>query len=215
MSTILKLNGHAITLLDLTNFRQTYQLPPEFGITLFEHKDYTGLGRVDHSGMALHDLRAAVMGAIPAKLPVNDLLDFMPRLANLFRVKLYEINEAVGLRPVEVDFAAAGFEDIGQAFAYAVLHARASRTAMVEFVKIYQDWLDSTVRVAHTEYRYLYRNQQWQIQILSTAYGRIGLVIQTTEGTFHVRDTTYACPVANYMSGLMQEMMAAVYQAVS
>ena len=105
MSTILKFNNQLITLLDLADFRQTYQLPPEFGITLFEHKDYTGLGRVDHSGTALNELRTAIIDAIPAKLPVNDLLNFLPRLANLFRVKLYEINERVGLRPVEVDFA--------------------------------------------------------------------------------------------------------------
>lgn len=215
MVNTLKLNDSLITLLDLPSFRQTYQLPPEFGITLFEHKDYTGLGRVDHSGTALNELRAAIIEAIPAQLPFNDLLNFLPRLANLFRVKLYEINEKVGLRPVEVDFAAAGFEDIGQAFVYALLHAKATGTPMVEFVKIYQDWLDSTVRVAHTQYSYSYRNQEWQIQILSTAYGRMGLVIQTAEGTFYVRDTTYACPVANYMSGLMQEIMAAVYHAVS
>lgn len=240
----LLLEGQPHRWLDLATFRAQYQAGADFGLPLFEVKDYTGLGRLDHDtrgGAILHDLRETVLSAIPAppqRLPVYELPAFMARLANLFRVKLYELNDQIGLRSVEIDFAAAGFEDVGQALAYALIRARATGSlAAVHaepdtvFEKIYAEWLDSSIRVAHTQLPFRTGECAGYVQIVSNAYGRIGLRVvlvapagtpaetpageAVTEGeteALFVADPVYACPAQGYMQGLLRAVAGRVVQ---
>lgn len=207
------IDGQPRDLIDIRAFRERYNLPSEFGAALFEPKNYEGLGRIDQGGEALNALRATVLDAIPSTLPFAELMDFMPRLGNLFRVKLYEVNEAVGLRPVEIDFAAAGFEDVGQALLYALVRTRSAKTS-VDFERIYADWLDGTVRVTQTAHVYTHQGSDWQVRTLNTAYGRIGLVVETPDETHYVRDVTLACPAEGFMYSLLRAAAAKITAAL-
>lgn len=220
----LMIDGQMRELIEIAAFRQQNDLPPAFGVALFEPKDSEGLGRIDHaaSGEALNELRTAVLSGIPDKLALNDLMDFMPRLGNLFRVKLYEVNEVVGLRPVEIDFAAAGFDDVGQALVYALVRSHAgvrSRTrgaSAVSFADIYAGWLNDTVRVSQTIHAYRAPDGTlWRLRILNNAYGRVGLVAQTGDDTYYVRDVTLACPAEGFMSALLSAVAGRVIAAVA
>lgn len=203
------LNGNAYPLIEIQDFRQQFSLGPEFGIAQFEAKDFTGLARIDHASGALNELRATVYQAIPSQLAPADVIDFLGRLSHLFRVKLYEVNPSIQLKPVEIDFAAAGFEDVCQALGYAWMRSVATRT-QVDFAAVYQTWLDGTTRIASASYLYPIGATTWQIRVLNTAYGRIGLEIQMDQAIYYVRDTAYGCPAEGFMAALLAGVAARV-----
>jgi hypothetical protein len=182
---------------------------------LFVQKDYTGLGRFESgSNTALNKLRDTVLNAVPASLSLNELMDFFIHLEIVFRDTLAEINVDIGLKSIEVDFAAGGFRDVCQTYVYSVIRSRMNDEPLVGFVKIYQDWINSTVRITHTTYPYHHENQQWTIQILSTVYGRMGLIIHTPEGTHYIRDTSFTCPAENFMYNLLTTVIERVQVAL-
>jgi hypothetical protein len=210
----LLIDGQAREFMPIQTFRAEHDLPPEFGVALFEPKDYTGLGRIDHAGAELNSVRQAVLDAIPAHLPLHGWIATMPQLQNLFRVKLYEINMQVGLRDVEIDFAAAGFGDVCQAVLYAMLRARNSRQSLPAFPQIYGEWLDSTTRVSQAIHPYTHQGQAWQVQIVTHAYGRAGLIVQAdSSGVFYVQDAALGCPAEGFMAALLAEVAARVVAA--
>ncbi|MCU0499519.1 MAG: hypothetical protein MUF87_19390 [Anaerolineae bacterium] len=196
------LNGNTYPLIEIQAFREQFALGPDFGIAHFESKDFTGLARIDSSNGALNELRHTVYQAIPVTIALSDLMDFLSRLSHLFRVKLYEVNTSIQLKPVEIDFAAAGFEDVCQALGYALILAVTTRSKF-DFATVYQTWLDGTTRVASTSYPYMIGSNTWQIQVLNTAYGRIGLRVQTDEAVYYVRDAVYGCPAEGFMATLL------------
>ncbi len=179
-------------------FRQACDLPPEFGVSLFEPKDYTGLGRIDQAGAELNEVRAAVLAAIPPQLTVQQWLSFTPELTRLFTDRLYEINAKVRLHDVEIEFAAAGFADVCQALIY----ARLRDSNPPPFEAIYGAWLDQTVRVSQTVH--LYRD--WQVQIVTHAYGRAGMIVRRADQIDYVQDSSLGCPAEGYMAALLAEV---------
>src|SRR5690242_7928230 len=120
----LTIEGVSRTFTPIKSFREAHYLPPEFGINLFEPKDYRGLGRIDQAGAELNGVRAAVLAAIPSILSLQEWLSFIPDLTRLFTDQLYAINSKVKLHDVEIEFAAAGFADVCQAVVYARLRSR-------------------------------------------------------------------------------------------
>lgn len=197
------LDGTLYTFSPIKDFRAANHLPPEFGIAQFQPKDYAGLGRIDRAGAQLNQVRAAVLGAIPERISINNLLNIVDDLTRLFENQLWEINSQVGLRDAEIGFAVAGFSDVCQAWVYALMRAQASKAAPPDFPTIYRDWLNSTVRVFSEVYSY---PPNWQIQIVAHAYGRMGLLIHQDETTQAVYDPALACPAEGFMSTLLAEV---------
>jgi hypothetical protein len=182
-------------------FRAKHDLPPEFGVALFEPKDYNGLGRIDRAGADLNSVRATVLDAIPAKMALRDWLNFIPDLTDLFRRALEAINLKVGLHDVEIEYAAAGFADVCQAVVYAKV-----RGAEMPFEAIYGMWLDQTVRVSQTVHRY----GGWDVQIVTHAYGRAGMIVREGSETHYVSDSTLGCPADGYMATLLADVSARI-----
>lgn len=182
-------------------FRLKHDLPSEFGVELFEPKDYSGLGRIDRAGADLNRVRANVLDAIPAKLALRDWLMFIPDLTDLFRRALEAINLKVGLHEVEIEYAAAGFADVCQAVVYAKV-----RGAEMPFEAIYGAWLDQTVRVSQTIHHY----GDWDVQIVTHAYGRAGMIVRDGSETYYVSDSALGCPADGYMATLLVEVAARV-----
>jgi hypothetical protein len=181
----------------IKGFRAAHDLPQDFGVALFEPKDYSGLGRIDQAGVDLNGVRAAVLGAIPPGLSLRDWLVFIPELTRLFTAKLNEINPRVNLRDVEIEFAAAGFADVCQAAVYALL-----RGASPSFEAVYGEWLGGSARVSQTVHAY----GEWRIQIVTHAYGRVGLIVDTGEMVHYVADSSLGCPAEGYMAALLAEV---------
>lgn len=182
-------------------FRQAHNLAPDFGVALFEPKDYSGLGRIDRAGTDLNHVRAAVLNAIPARMALRDWLLFIPELTDLFRRALEGINRKVGLHEVEIEYAAAGFADVCQAVVYARV-----RGADMPFEVIYGAWLDQTARISQTIHFY----GGWQVQIVTHAYGRAGMIVRDADETWYVSDSILGCPADGYMATLLAEVSARI-----
>ncbi len=185
-------------------FRAAQGLPAEFGVALFEPKDFGGLGRIDQAGAELNTVRAAVLAAVPARLTLRDWLTFIPELTRLFTAKLHEINPRVNLRDVEIEFAAAGFADVCQAAVYALL-----RGAETPFAAVYAEWLDQSARVSQTVHAY----GTWRVQIVTHAYGRAGLIVDTGADVHYVADASLGCPAEGYMASLLADVFERIAAA--
>ncbi len=194
----LTIDGAPREFIPIKAFRQAHDLPPEFGVALFEPKDYTGLGRIDQAGAELNALRAAVLAAIPPDLLLSQWLSFAPELTRLFTDKLYAINSNVRLHDVEIEFAAAGFADVCQA----VIYARLRDATPPPFEAIYGAWLDQTARVSQTLHPY----RDWQVQMVTHAYGRAGMIVHRADQTDYVQDSSLGCPAEGYMAALLAEV---------
>lgn len=203
----LTVDGAPRHFIPIKTFREAHNLPPEFGAALFEPKDYSSLGRIDRAGAELNHVRAAVLAAIPPGLTLQAWLGFAPELTRLFTDKLYEINPKVKLHDVEIEFAAAGFADVCQAVIYAMLRARGAPPP--PFEAIYGEWLDQSVRVSQTIHIYA----SWQVQIVTHAYGRAGLIVRAGAETYYVQDAALGCPAEGYMAALLAEVAARIMAA--
>jgi hypothetical protein len=209
----LTIDGQPRQLTPIKDFRAAHSLPSEFGVALFEPKDYTGLGRIDHAGAELNTVRAALLDALPVHLPARDWLAFLPDYARLFEEKLYAINAQVGLKDVEIEFAVAGLSDVLHQVAYALLRGFTPPPAREFFHTIYSQWLDNSVKVFSESYSYDHAGQAWQIQLIAHAYGRAGLVVRTTGEIHYVYDPALGCPAEGFMTALLAEIVGRMLAA--
>ena len=208
------IEGIPYQFISIKEFRATHQLPNTFNIALFENKDYAGLGRIDSAGTALNQLRATVISALPKQvLPLN-WMSVLPNLTHIFETQLYQINDQVGLRDVEIEFAVAGFNDALQAYAYAFAYANTTHTPLPGFQSVYTEWLNGTIKIFSQQHSYIVDDQPCTIQVIAHAYGRIGLLIHADE-TYAVYDPLLACPAEGFMTTLLTEIASQMRQASS
>lgn len=189
----------------IQQFRDTFEMSHEFGVSLFAPKDFTGLGRIDTAGGELKTVRAAMLDAIPSALPVSEWLDYLPHLTRLFQNKLDEINPAVGLKTVEIDYAVSGFTDVCQAVIYTIIRSRSQKTEIPSFYSIHSEWLNSTVQVLPTVHHHIHRGEIWAVQVVVHAYGRAGLIVWTDTQTYYLHDNALGCPAEGFMAALLTE----------
>jgi hypothetical protein len=142
-------------------------------------------------------------------------------LAELFRQQLEAINPQIGLRPAEIDFAVAGFQDVLQAAGYHLLqlaHTHRHNPALIgqhlDFAGIHQTWLDESVRVSATVHSYQNEVNQFQVRVIYYAYGRVGLEVTVSAGDcFYVTDSSLACPASGFMESLEEQVAQVLVQA--
>ncbi len=204
----LVIDGQPCQFIDIQEFRAQHQLPPEFGLNLFEPKDSADLGTLNEGGTALNELRDALLQALPQRTTLPELLGFIGRLSNLFRVKMMEINETIGLKQVEIDFAAAGFEDVCQTWFYAIMRGQP------DFQVTYTQWLNDSARLSSTMHPYIHGQAAWTIQVVNTIYGRVGLAVDTGSALFYVRDYSMSCPAEAFMLKLLLTITARLQAAL-
>src|SRR5688572_28086797 len=143
------IDGQPRTLIAIKDFRAQHNLPAEFKVSLFEPKDYTGLGSIERAGTELNAVRRAVLDAIPPRITPEALLSFvLPNVERVFEDQLYAINSHVGLRDAEIGFAASGFADVCRAWGYAYLSSRMAKAPLPDFNRVYMDWLNTSIRVS-------------------------------------------------------------------
>jgi len=195
-------------------FREQHNLPDDFGVAIFEPKSYEGLGSIDKAGTEMNALRDALLNAVPEQITPTDLMGFFYELQATFRNLMYGINETIGLQEVEVEFAVASFGDMNQNLHYAIMRGIVAKGDMPPFMQIYGDWLNSTVRVSFSPYQYDHNGTEWTIRTVNHVYGRVGLVIETGDTTYHVADSGLACPAEGFMAALLGEIAEKVIAAV-
>ena len=210
----LSIDGHLQTLVDIKTFREQLGLPQHFGVSYFEPKDYRGLGSIEQAGAELNSVRNQIIQTVPERLERFALLPLIDSLAMLFRDALNTINDRVGLREDEVEFAVAGFTDVLMAVAYACIENRSLTTSDLDFNAIYFAWVNSSTRISSQVHVFDHRAQPLNIQIINTAYGRAGLVVDIDEARHYVRDGVFACPAEGFMMHLLRDVVDRIMLAV-
>ncbi|MCA0456581.1 MAG: hypothetical protein LCI00_21590 [Chloroflexi bacterium] len=201
----LTIDGIPYTFIPIKEFRAAHNLPSAFGINLFEDKDYTDLGRIDSAGSHLNSLRDNIMESLPQRLPPMQWLSEVTTVTRQFQKYLYYINDHVGLRDVEVEFAVAGFSDVLQVYAYALARAEAAHSPLPEFRELYEEWLFGTTKVFKERHAYMIDDQPCTVRVVAHAYGRIGLLIHAAQ-TYAVYDPVLACPAEGFMTSFLAEI---------
>lgn len=212
----LTIAGAAQPFIDIKTFRAAHHLPEQFGVALFEPKDYTGLGRIDRAGNALNEVRQAALNAIPQQMPLRSWLSYLPTVTAAFEDKLRAVNPRIGLRDVEVEFAAAGFQDMCSTLIFALMRAHTEKLPLqtLSFAEVYVEWLNSTVRVSQTVHPYQHNAATWQVQTVSYAYGRAGLIVKTDAETFYVADAALGCPAESFMFTLLAQVAGKIVESI-
>lgn len=202
----LTIEGVKRDFIPIKTYMSTHNLPVSFGVSYFEPKNYEGLGSIHRaeSGAALNGLTDSLLVATPAGLSAQTWLGRLSGLARQFERLLTDINPHIGLQTVEIEFAAAGFEDMLRHYLYAWIR----QGSPPDFATAYADWLCSTTRVTTPSHPYRHGGQTWQIQIVSHAYGRVGLIVHRADGVDYVYDNRLACPAERFMEGLLAQVAA-------
>ncbi len=204
MTIRLHIDGQARTLTDIRSFRTEHDLPETFGVNHFEPKDYTELGTLENAGSNLTRLRQRVLDAIPRRAELLDLFDLPGHVASAFERGLHKINDEVGLRQSEINFARSNFEDILRTISFDVVRANRTREQPSTFAAIYHEWLFQTVRVSSKAHRYNVHDDEWLVQIINHAFGRVGLRVRISDQTTYVFDPSLACPAEGFTVGLLR-----------
>ncbi|MDQ7027859.1 MAG: hypothetical protein Q9P01_22270 [Anaerolineae bacterium] len=201
-------DGQVQDFVALKIFRDVHHLPDTFGVALFEPKDFTGLATIDKGGSEMNELRQGILDSIPEAFSLMDALTVADTLRAVFRNGMYGINDVIGLKVAEVEFAVASFGDVLRDWVYALIRCQSTQSAVPQFQQIYGDWLNASTRLSHHVHDYSHKSETWHINIINNAYGRVGLQVQRGAIADYVQDGMYACPAEGYMMTLLTEVTA-------
>lgn len=186
-------------------FRNQYKLPQSFGVSQFEPKNYNGLGSLDKAGTNLNELRDHILQLIPDKITLSKLMSFIDHIQFQFQTDLFNINDAIALKDVEIEFAVAGFGDVLRRMIYQMIPARANQQEMPSFESIYYGWVNDSIRVSSQIHEVEHHGETWQLQVINQVYGRVGLKIVMEDNVIYVADGIYLCPAEGFMYTLLKD----------
>jgi hypothetical protein len=216
----LRIGRQRQSFIPLQTFRAQWGLPDCFNVAYFEPKDWE-VGSIEGSRAALASVKQRVLQTVPDRLPLADLLISVEQLAAVFERELEMANTQIRLRPVELEFAVSGFRDILQTAAYRLIqlfyaHRDSTTPAAVEFdfLAVYHDWLDDTVRISAVSYRFEQAQLQLEVRLVYNAYGRVGLEVEMAGQKHYVLDMALACPAASFMRDLCEGTTQALCRAL-
>jgi hypothetical protein len=207
------------TFIPIQTFRAQWELPPDFGMALFEPKDWE-VGSMEGAGGILLAVKERVVAAVQPQLTLPELMAAVEALTLIFETELAQANLQIGLRPEEVDFAVSGFRDILQAAAFRLIQLSYTGgdeplCRQFDYLAVYQTWLDDSVRVSSVAHAYRNEALLCEIRVIYNAYGRVGLEIKNGPETYYVMDMSLACPAASFMRDLCGEVAQALCRALT
>ncbi|MDX1520702.1 MAG: hypothetical protein R3264_03670 [Anaerolineae bacterium] len=208
----LLIDGQPCQFIPLKVFISTWNLPEEFGVQAFGRKDWP-VGSLDEGGRALNQVKQAVLATVPDRVTLPELLNQSQSLARIFRAELEQVNIEINLTQDQLDFAVDGLQNVLHDVVYGLItlyHAHRDHPhkiqAEFDFATLYQNWLNTSATIFAQTYPYQASETMFLVRIVAYAYGRIGLQISVDNAVYYVLDPTFACPAANFMGNLGQEL---------
>lgn len=209
----MRIEGVEYPMVQIRAFRAAHGLPDAFGSALFQPKHDAALGSIDGAGDALHTLKTRVLEQSQALFQHGAKLSAIDGLYALFERELRAVNDAIGLRAVEIEYAAAGLSDMVAAYVYARLRASVSDEPMPDFDGVYGAWLQGSTRGASPVYEYPHAGAVWGVQIIASAFGRFGMLVALPDQVFFVADSALACPAEGFMAALMRDVCGLIAES--
>lgn len=192
-------DGKLRELTPIKHYRVLYHLPDTFGIAEFEPKTDADLASLDHTPPdALQSIRERTLSAVKKGLSPQEIITHLDTLSATFQSALTAVNDQIGLKDVEIEFAVSGFDDMLRRWAYGLLLADAP-----SWETVYYQWVFDSVQTAGRVFQY---PPDYEIQIISTVYGRIGLRVSHQGAVDYVLDRAHICPAEGFMTHLMRDI---------
>lgn len=203
--------GKARALTPIADFRAAHGLPQAFGVMLFEPSDTVPSALLPGAHAALDGVTQGVLGllALPPKdNTLNTWLKTARVLADFLQFRLKQVNHTVGLPDADIDFTVGVFREVCESAVWAMFRADAGDMPTAEL--IYGEWLRDSVRVSPTVHVYDYAGERWGVQVISTVYGRVGLVARLPGGVEVVSDPAYAHPAQAFIEALLDSVLTKI-----
>jgi hypothetical protein len=199
----LLIDGELRELIPIKHYRTLHNLPDSFTITTFEPKAEPDLASLDHTPpQALQSIHENTLKAIKKGLSPIEIIAHIDILTPTFDQSLRRVNDQIGLKDVEIEFAVSGFDDALRRWGYALITPDAPT-----WETVHAQWLMDSVRISGKVFDY---PPDLIIQIISTIYGRVGLRIKQMGAVDYVLDRTHACPAEGFMTHLMRDVAHAL-----
>ena len=212
---ILKVEGEARDFIPIALFRAEHGLPSTFGTATFQPKTWEGLASLDGASLVLQALRQQMLEHLPPSATYVELPKHIGQLTATFEQQLLAINGEVGLKPQEIDFAVNGLEAVLSAFMYEAIRTHATHLTPPTFEAVYQHWLQYSVHLDGSEYRYAHQGEVWHIRLIHHAYGRVGMRVIRPHQIAYIEDKALACPAEGYMASLLRALVTRLGEALS
>lgn len=197
------IDGAYRELIPSKHYRTAHDLPASFGVAMFEPKPDVDLASLDHTPPdALQSIRQRTLNTVKKGLSPSQIIDHITDLSVTFQSALTDVNDQIGLKAVEIEFAVSGFDDCLRRWGYGLLMADAP-----SWETVYAQWVMDSVQVAGRIFSY---PPNFKIQIISTVYGRIGLRVQHMGGVDYVLDRAHICPAEGFMTHLLRDVAQAL-----
>ncbi len=201
--------GQPRPLVSLETFRAAHDLPETFGVALFESEAETIAYHPIWSRQAiLQALHEVLTTAVPHRIPLPQLTQLPQMLALLFQNELIIRGGDTELLRDDVEQVGTDLQNILEPAAYKLIELYyqngQDNTAVAEkfdMLAIYQEVLDSTVQLSTAVYEYPHQGEMWQVHLIYTVYGTLGLHITTAVDTHHyVADPIHAFPAHHFLA---------------
>lgn len=199
------LNGELKRLASLADFRAEHQLPDVFGVAFFEpegieyHPIWSRQAVLQAVGEVLHT-------AVPHTIPLAQLNQLPQMLALIFQNEIITRGTDGDLLRDDVEQVATDLQNILEPAAYKLIELYyqngQDKTAVAEkfdMPAIYQEVLDSTVQLSYKAEGYPAR-PEWEIDVIYSVYGPIGLQVNTAVDTHALEDRTLAFPALDFIA---------------
>ena len=206
---VLTFAGQPRPLVAVETFRATHDLPERFGVALFESEaEKIAYHPIWSRQAILQALHEVLTTAVPAHIPLPQLNQLPQMLALIFQNELISRGGDTELLRDDVEQVATDLQNILEPAAYKLIELyyqnKQDKTVVAEkfdMLAIYQEVLDSTVQLSTAVFDYPHQDEMWQVQLIYTVYGTLGLHITTAVDTHHyVADLAHAFPAHQFLA---------------
>lgn len=211
---LLIIDGQPRAFVPIRQFRKLNRLPEEFGLPLFSWKEQTGSLDLHQVHEHLSRVRAPVLRTLAKGKGSLDWLSFGLKLELVFRERLRALSAATGLSIMDVEYISACFGDLCDTYIYCCLRARSKDRSIPYFQSVYLDWVSDTVHISQLVHCYVHDGEIWRVQVVTNAFGHVGLIVDTTEDTHYVEDNTETRPISRFIVSLLLEVASQIGTAI-
>lgn len=202
--------GQTRALMPIDEFRAAYHLPESFGVSLFEPNAAAPTPLLPGADAALEDVTQGVLGLLAFPPKDNTLATWLKTarvLVDFLQMRLKQVNHAVGLTDADMAFVVSTFREVCESAVWTMFRAEPGDAPT--FGSIYGDWLRNSVRVSPTVHVYDEAHARWGVQVISTVYGQVGLVVRMPDVEV-VSDTTRAHPAQAFIEALLRDVLTKI-----
>lgn len=215
----LTIDGRLHTLTPLSTFQAQHGLAESFGTVTFE-PDTIPYNPFWAEKAALHSLGQRVLQVVPNEIQLDELNQIPQQMALVLQAEIIAAAAASDVTLDDIELTVTDWRNAVESAVYKLIelsyrnkHNLAAVQEQFDMDAVYQEFIDSTVRVEADSHSYGPQGEPWDVRVIYTQFGAVGLAITTAAGTEYVADGRQAFPAAAFIKQLALDVGRAIAQA--